>query len=214
MAVAARRIGAENSATRLLMLDTTETMMREEGYAAVSSRSIAAKAGLKPSLVHYYFPTTDDLFLAVLKRGAAQSDAMIEAALATDDPVRALWDFLADASRTALSLEFMALANHRKSLRAAMVEHSEAMRARQAEAFTRLLGDRLKQMTGGMTAAGLAVVLAGIGRVLVMEGGFGVQAGHGDARQFVERWLDELLGSERSLDFSQVPEQALRAAGS
>lgn len=198
MAVAARRIGGETSATRALILDTTEQLIRDEGYAAVSTRRVAAQAGLKPSLVHYYFPTTDDLFMALHKRGAEQSDEMIEAALNSDDPVRALWDFFADSSRTAISLEFMALANHRKSLRAEMVAHSEAMRAKQAETLARVLGERARQKTGGTPPVGLAVILAGIGRVLVMEGGLGVETGHAEARAFVERWLDDLLGTKRS----------------
>lgn len=197
MAVAARRIGGENSATRALILDTTETMIRDEGYGSVSTRRVAAAAGLKPSLVHYYFPTTDDLFLALHKRGSAQSDEMIEIALNSDDPVRALWDFFVDSSRTAISLEFMALANHRKGLRSAMVEHSAAMRAKQADALAKALGKRIEEKTGGSGPAGLATILAGIGRVLVMEGGLGVDTGHDEARAFVERWLDHMLGTKR-----------------
>lgn len=197
MAVAARRIGGETSATRALILDVTERMIRDEGYAAVSTRKVAAAAGLKPSLVHYYFPTTDDLFLAVHKKGAEQSDAMIDAALASPDPIRALWEYFADSSRTAISLEYMALANHRKALRTAMVAHSEKMREKQAEALARVLGERLESEVG-CSAAGLSVLLAGIGRVLVMEGGLGVAGGHADARAAVERWLDRLLGPAKS----------------
>ena len=196
MAVAARRIGGETSATRLLILDVTERMIRDEGYAAVSTRRVAAGAGLKPSLVHYYFPTTDDLFLALHKRGSEQSDQMVQAALDSEDPIRALWDFFTDTSRTAISLEFMALANHRKTLRKEMVKHSEIMRERQVEALTRLLGDKLAGDTR-WSPAGLSVILAGIGRVLVMEGGLGVKGGHAEARAFVEQWLDELLGPRR-----------------
>lgn len=189
--VAVRRIGAENSATRALILDATEGLIREEGYAAVSTRRVAAKAGLKPSLVHYYFPTTDDLFLALSRRGAEESDQMIAAALAADDPIRALWGFLTDSSRTAMALEFMALANHRKAIRAHMAEHVESMRRREVEILTKLIGDRLAG-PDGCPPEGLSVVLAGIGRVLVMEGGLGVSAGHADARKFVEDWLDKL----------------------
>jgi AcrR family transcriptional regulator len=192
MAVALRRIGAENSATRALILESAEQLIRDEGYASVSTRRVASNAGLKPSLVHYYFPTTDDLFLAVFRRGADQSDAMLEAALLADDPVRALWDFFSDSSRTAMALEFMALANHRKAIRAQMVDHSEAMRARQVELFTAALGERLAG-PDGCPPAGLSLVLAGIGRALVMEGGLGVSAGHVEARTFVERWLDSLI---------------------
>ena len=60
--------------------------MLADGYGAVSTRKVAARAGLKPSLVHYYFPTTDDLLLAVSRRGADESDRMIEQALASGDP--------------------------------------------------------------------------------------------------------------------------------
>jgi AcrR family transcriptional regulator len=192
MAGAARRVGAESSATRALILEATEQLIRDEGYAAVSTRRVAARAGLKPSLVHYYFPTTDDLLLAMSRRGAEESDRMIEEALRSDDPVRALWRFLTDPSRVAISLEFLALANHRNSVRAHMAEHCEAMRRREVDIFTRVLGERLDGAEG-VAPEGLSVVLAGIGRALVMEGGLGVTAGHEAARAFVEQWLDRLL---------------------
>ena len=197
MSSAPRRIGATTSATRAPILDAAEALMREEGYGAVSTRRVASRAGLKPSLVHYYFPTTDDLLIALFRRGADQSDAMLEAALAAPDPLRALWDFFADTSRTALALEFMALANHRKVIRSFMVEHSEQMREKQVSVLTRLLGERMGDL-GGCPPAGLSLVLAGIGRALIMEGALGVTSGHAEARAFVEHWLVQ-LASERTL---------------
>jgi len=53
-----------------------------------------------------------------------------------------------------------------------------------------VLGDRLAD---GVAPAGLSLVLAGISRALVMEGGLGVTAGHAEARAFVEQWLDKLV---------------------
>jgi AcrR family transcriptional regulator len=192
MAVSPRRVGAENSATRALILDATEQLIRDEGYAAISTRRVAAKAGLKPSLVHYYFTTTDDLLLAMSRRGADESDRMIEAAMQSDDPVRALWRHFADPSRIAVAMEFLAMANHRKAIRQHMADHCEAMRRREAEIFAQVLGERLAG-PGGVPPAGLSLVLAGIGRALVMEGGLGVTAGHEEARAFVEQWLDKLV---------------------
>lgn len=191
MAVAPRRVGAETSATRARIVDATNALIRDEGYAAVSTRRVAARAGLKPSLVHYYFPTTDDLLVEVSRLGAAESDRMIEEALASDDPVRALWEFFIDTSRVAMALEFMAMANHREAVRKHMAEHSVAMRARQVEIFKRILGDRLKVLEG-FDFAGLSVVLAGIGRAIVMEEGLGVKAGHAEAIAIVETWLRKL----------------------
>jgi AcrR family transcriptional regulator len=187
-----RRIGNESSETRALIIDTAEQVIRDEGYAAASTRRVAIRAGLKPSLVHYYFPTTDDLFMAVFKRGAAQSDAMIEQALSSDDPLRALWRFFADTSRTTLAFEFVALANHRKVIGVEIARHSEAMRARQVALLERLIGEKLER-SEKVTPAGFSLVLAGIGRALVMEAELGIGSGHADARAFVEAWLDRLL---------------------
>jgi AcrR family transcriptional regulator len=198
MALTPRRIGAESSATRALILDATEQLMRDEGYGAVSTRRVAAQAGLKPSLVHYYFPTTDDLLIAVFRKGADQSDAMIEAALAAADPLRALWEFFSDNSRTALTMEFMALANHRKAIKVLMVQHSEEMRARQVAVLSPLLGP-VATGAGNCPPSALSVILAGLGRVLVMEGDLGVSAGHAEARAFVEQWLERMAVEDLSV---------------
>jgi AcrR family transcriptional regulator len=187
-----RRIGAERSETRALIIEATELVIREEGYAAASTRRVALRAGLKPSLVHYYFPTTDDLLLAVFERGAAKSDAMIEAAIASGDPVRALWRFFSDDSRTALSVEYLALAIRRPAIREKIAVHSAAMRQQQITLFEKLLGEQLATAEG-CPPAGLSVILAGIGRALFMESALGVSLGHQEAVAWVDAWLDQLL---------------------
>ncbi len=186
-----RRIGAESSETRAIIVASAEAVIREEGYAACSTRRVALRAGLKPSLVHYYFPTTDDLYLAVFRRGAQQSDEMIEAAVASGDPIRALWTFFSDTSRTALSVEFIALAIHRPAIRAEIAKHSEKMRMAQEKLIGDLLGEK-PGIEGGMPA-GVSVILAGIGRALMMESALGVTTGHDEARLWVDRWLGQLL---------------------
>ena len=66
----APRATGRDSATRQALIQANAQIMLEEGYAAATSRRVAAKAGVKPALVHYYFPSMDDLFLAVLRAGA------------------------------------------------------------------------------------------------------------------------------------------------
>src|SRR6478736_4441687 len=73
-----RRLGTEESKTRGQLLDAAEELMLDEGYAAVTSRRVAAKAGLKPQLVHYYFRSMDDLFLEVFRRRADANVARVE----------------------------------------------------------------------------------------------------------------------------------------
>ena len=79
----ARRIGAPDAKNRLVLLDAAEQLLIDEGYAAVTSRRVAEKAGLKPQLVHYYFRTMDDLFLEVFRRYADQGMAAHRQALAS-----------------------------------------------------------------------------------------------------------------------------------
>src|SRR2546423_12274816 len=108
-----RRIGDEDSKTRAQLLDAAEQLLLEEGYPAVTSRRIAAKAGLKPQLVHYYFRTMDDLFLEVFRRGADANLARFERAIAADCSLRNLWRLNADPRGAVFNIEFVALANHR-----------------------------------------------------------------------------------------------------
>src|ERR1700741_3492798 len=63
-----RRNGEESASTRTAILDATAQIMREEGYAAVRSRKVAGRAGLKSQLAHYHFGTMDELFLALYQR--------------------------------------------------------------------------------------------------------------------------------------------------
>ena len=57
--------------------------MLKDGYAAVSSRSVATAVGIQAPLVHYYFPTIDDLFVAVLQRRAGPQRQRMAEALAS-----------------------------------------------------------------------------------------------------------------------------------
>src|ERR1700752_2575025 len=114
--MAERRIGAQTSKTRSALLDAAEDLMRDNGYAAVTSRRLAARAGLKPQLVHYYFRTMDELFLAMFRRVAASFFQRQNAVLESREPLRALWELTSDPKGVVLSYEFVALANHRKAI--------------------------------------------------------------------------------------------------
>src|SRR4051812_8733078 len=104
---------ADAELSRKLILDATEQLMVDQGYASVSTRRVATEAGLKPSLVHYYYKTTDDLVIALYHREAEQTLRRLTQALASEKPLEALWKLNMDRTRTVLAGEFLALANHR-----------------------------------------------------------------------------------------------------
>jgi AcrR family transcriptional regulator len=172
-----------------MLVDATSQIMLEEGYAAATSRRVAAKAGVKPALVHYYFPTMDDLYLAVFRRGAAGYLESQQKALSSDRPLHAFWDTLIAPKDTRLLLEFMGLANHRKEIQAEIAAWSERWREMQITALNFIVREHDLDATE-FPPAGLAVVIAAIGRTLILEEGLGSSGGHQEAVALVNRFLD------------------------
>ncbi len=120
--------------------------MLKEGYAAVSSRSVAAAVGIQAPLVHYYFPALDDLFVAVLERRAGRSVERMTEALASPQPLRAWWELSSEPRGAALFVEMMAAANHRPVLKAAVATIARDLRRVELDALRTLLDEyRLDQ---------------------------------------------------------------------
>ena len=63
-----RRMGPPGSENWHAMLDGAEDILREEGHAALTSRRIADRIGVKQRLVYYYFRTMDDLIVEMFHR--------------------------------------------------------------------------------------------------------------------------------------------------
>jgi AcrR family transcriptional regulator len=50
------------------LLDAAEQLLLEIGYAAITTRKLAERAGVNHGLVHYYFGSMEDLLLRVVER--------------------------------------------------------------------------------------------------------------------------------------------------
>jgi AcrR family transcriptional regulator len=139
--MAERRPRAATEEKRKRLLDATEEIMLKDGYAAVSSRSVAAAVGINAPLVHYYFPTIDDLFVAVLRRRAGRNVERMADALASPRPLQAWWELASDPRGTALFVELMAAANHRPALEAEVGAVAHRVRTMQIERLATLLDE-------------------------------------------------------------------------
>lgn len=188
-----RRLGAPDAKNRTVLLDAAEELMRDEGYAAVTSRRIAEKAGLKPQLVHYYFRTMDDLFMELFRRGAEKILAYHERALTSPQPLWALWELNTDAAGTALTMEFIALANHRKALRAEISRYAELFRKEQIKALTSAM-ERYDIPFEEFSPTVLMVLMTGATQALVQEKMLDMTVGHEETFRFAEKWLTILEG--------------------
>ncbi len=60
-----RRPGSPD--TRATILTEARTLFAAQGYAGTSVRGVASAAGVDAALVHHYFGTKEDLFLAALR---------------------------------------------------------------------------------------------------------------------------------------------------
>ncbi|BAX94349.1 TetR/AcrR family transcriptional regulator [Mycobacterium shigaense] len=195
----ARRIGAPDAKNRVLLLDAAEKLMLEEGYAAVTSRRLANKAGLKPQLVHYYFRTMEELFLEVFRRRGEEALAVHARLMKSPQPLWALWRFGTDPAFTRISMEFMALANHRKEMRAEIAYYAERFRKHEQEAVTAALL-RYGVAREEMPPVVVTVLMSSLSRFLVLEQAVGISAGHAETVQLVEDQLRRLEGEPQPIE--------------
>jgi TetR/AcrR family transcriptional regulator len=189
-----RRLGADDAVNRRALLNAAQQLMVEDGYAAVTTRRVAAKAGLKPQLVHYYFQSMDDLLLELVRRATARSREAFARALASPKPLRALWELMSDPHVTTLTIEMMALANHRKAVRNELAVGTRRLRRMQVDALSELL-HRAGVTNEVVRPDALMVVMASVSRVLVTEKALGVSMGHKSTLALVEHFLANLEGS-------------------
>lgn len=186
-----KRVRRAPETTQTLILDMTEKLMVEEGYAAVSSRRIAQELGLNAATVHYYYPATDDIFIALHKRMSIRQLRELEKLLTGENPLQAFWAFQSGSTQTALSVEFLALANHRKAIWGTLAEAANDARAAQAGLLASFTSGSITGTTI-ISPIALATILVAIGRLLTNEERVGITEGHEEVRRLVTWAVEEL----------------------
>jgi AcrR family transcriptional regulator len=184
-------MGPETSATREQLMNAVEAVMRDEGYAALSARRVAAKAGLKYQIVFYYFETMDDLLLATYRRRMERLVERTRVVLRSERPLHALWQTASDPADAALSLEYIAMSNHNQLIRSETIAFGEKLRRMVAEGMApRLQG--VGPDPSVFTPFGLTVAISSMGGLLGFESAMGLSGGHAETRAIVEWCLQQL----------------------
>jgi AcrR family transcriptional regulator len=195
----ARRTGAENS-KRTDLLNAAQALMLDEGYAAVSSRRVAHRLGFNAALVYYYFENMDDLFLTLFRCMADETFERQSIALASPQPLWALWELSRDQSNTKLSMEIHCLSEpsqvHQGGNSPLCREVPAAAGRRRLQRPGPVRRRRRRVSTGGPD-----LFLARISRFLLVEEAFGMSLGHAEAMAMVERFLRQLEG-DRLVDIN------------
>ena len=105
-----RRPGAPD--TRAEVLAAARASFAEKGFRGTTIRAVAAAAGVDPALVHHYFGTKDDLFLAALELPVDPREALAPVVAAGPDGAgeRLLRTFLSVWDDPELQVRLLAVA--------------------------------------------------------------------------------------------------------
>ena len=189
------RPGAE--ARRELVLDAAEKVMLEKGYAGVTSRSVGEAAGMAAPHIHYYFPTLDDLFIALLRRGLERSTERFAEAIQSPEPLHAVWAMYLDRRGTSLTGELVALSNHRPAVREALAEISDRFNNLQVSRIGSVL-DGYGVDTKRFPPDLVVLALGGISRSIIREEAMTSSRSHRHAIAAIERLIDEIEPTQRT----------------
>ena len=115
-----RRVGVETSKTRAGTPGRHRATDARAGIPSGDLPQCRRNDGVsRPGSWSIFFPTLDELFLALLRRRSERNHELLLEALESrpDEPLRVVWEFNTDETSAVLMMEFLALANHRKSIK-------------------------------------------------------------------------------------------------
>jgi AcrR family transcriptional regulator len=179
-------------------LDAAERLLVEHGYAKITTRRVAAEAGLNHGLVHYYFGSVENLLVDVLERFTARLIARQRALYA--DPAmpflekwRQAMRFLVgeDVEYEKIWLELQALAWNHPELRDRVAQVSEEWRVVLTEAFA----EPRERYGIEMPLEALVSLVMTFNEGIIIERAQGITTGHRELLAWIDRWLEEKDGA-------------------
>jgi TetR/AcrR family transcriptional regulator len=175
-------------------LDAAERLLLELGYPGVTTRRVAAEAGLNHGLVHYYFGSVENLLVRVLERFTARLTARQRAMYADPDvPFLEKWrqamHYLVgeDVEYEKIWLELQALAWNHPELRERVAEVNEEWRGVLTEAFA----EPRERYGIEMPLEALVSLVMTFNEGIILERAQGITTGHRELLAWIDGWLEE-----------------------
>jgi len=180
---AAQKTTAREAAEEALLVDV--------GYAAITTRRLAAEAGVNHGLVHYYFGSNENLLVRALERFTARLVARQRELYAADMPFIEKWRqamrYLVgeDVTYEKIWLELQAMAWNDPELRERLARVNAEWRAVLTDAFEQA---RLEYGIEMPLEALVSLVLTFNVGVIVERLG-GIETGHQALLDWIDEWL-------------------------
>jgi AcrR family transcriptional regulator len=175
------------------LLDAAERLLIETGYAGLTTRRVAAEAGVNHGLVHYYFGSMEELLLQVLERFTARlierQAAMYEADVPFLDKWRTAMNWLEEdvqAGYPKVWWELQAMAWNRPEMRDRLVQVDEEWRRLLRGHFASALDEYGIDFP---LEATVSLVVA-FNKGIQIEQLSGITAGHRELLDWIDAWLE------------------------
>jgi AcrR family transcriptional regulator len=175
-------------------LDAAERLLAELGYPGVTTRRVAAEAGLNHGLVHYYFGSVENLLVRVLERFTERLTARQRAMYADPDvPFLDKWRqamrYLVgeDVEYEKIWLELQALAWNHPELRDRVASVNGEWRAVLTEAFA----EPRERYGIEMPLEALVSLVMTFNEGIILERAQGITTGHHELLDWIDGWLTE-----------------------
>jgi TetR/AcrR family transcriptional regulator len=177
------------------LLDAAERMLVSDGYARITTRSVAAEAGVNHGLVHYYFGSMEELLLQVLERFTGRlverQREMYRADVPFIDKWRSAMRYLDEdyeAGYPKIWLELQAMSWNRPELQHRVRHVDEEWRSTLRAAFREALDEYGLDREAFPLEAVLALVFT-FNKGFQLEQVSGIQGGHDELLAWIDGWL-------------------------
>jgi len=179
----------------LALLDAAERMLVSDGYARITTRRVAAEAGVNHGLVHYYFGSMEELLLQVLERFTgrlvARQREMYEADVPFIEKWRAAMRYLEEDLRAGYPkvwLELQAMSWNNLELRERIVAVDEEWRSTLRTAFDRALREYGLDQDDFPLEAVVSLVMT-FNKGIELEQLNGIRSGQQELLAWIDDWL-------------------------
>ena len=207
MASASRPISIDSrsplSESATAFLDAAERLLIDVGHAGITTRRLAAEAGLNQGLVHYYFGSIDELYVQVLERFTERLIARQREMYAAEAPFiqkwRTAWRFQEEdleAGYPKIWMELQALSWNHPDLRPRIARVNAEWRA----VLTEALAGAAREYgldSEEFPIEALVSLMMTFGQGYMVERLEGIDDGHAELLGWIDRRLERLDAGRR-----------------
>ena len=173
------------------LLDAAERLLVEVGYAGISTRRLAAEAGVNHGLVHYYYGSLENLLVQVLERFTARMIERQRAMYAAEMPFIEKWRtatryLVADSDYQKVWWELQALAWNRPELR----EHLAKVEAEWRAVLTEAFADPHERYRLEIPLEALVSLVITFNAGVILERLAGITTGHQELLDWIDDWIE------------------------